>query len=211
MPPSLAIVPAPSGHSEFVVPDLVADAGDDAATLFIEFFTANIRNANTSRAYGRAVGEFFAWMERSDIGALHLIQTVHVAAWVEDLGRRHAVPTVKQHLAVVRMLFDWLVTWPGGPPQPGRVRARGPRHVVRKGKTPELGTQETRMLLDRIPDESIAGRRDRALVYTCASIGAALDMRIEDFFHQPPIPRPAPPSFMTAGATRFPLMRSSGS
>jgi integrase/recombinase XerD len=34
---------------------------------------------------------------------------VHVAAWVEDIGRRFAPPTVKQWLAALRMLFDWLV------------------------------------------------------------------------------------------------------
>ena len=187
MSPSWSVVPAPSGQSELVVPGLVADAGDDAATRFIEFFTAHIRNANTRQAYGRAVGDFFAWMERCDIGALPLIQPVHVAAWVEDLGRRYAVPTVKQHLAAVRMLFDWLVTGQAVRHNPATA-VRGPRHVVRKGKTPVLGPEEARMLLDRIPDDSLAGRRDRALiglmVYTFARIGAALDMRIEDVFHQ---------------------------
>ena len=37
-----------------VVPALIADLGDEAAWRYVEFFTANIRNANTRRAYARA-------------------------------------------------------------------------------------------------------------------------------------------------------------
>ena len=37
-----------------LVPALVADAGDQAAWRYLEFFTANIRNLNTRRAYARA-------------------------------------------------------------------------------------------------------------------------------------------------------------
>lgn len=33
-----------------------------------------------------------------------------VAAYIEEIQHRLAKPTVKQHLAAVRMLFDWLVT-----------------------------------------------------------------------------------------------------
>ncbi len=76
---------------------------------FIEFFTANIRNPNTRAAYARAVADFFGWCERHGVGPLALIQPVHVAAYVEALQRRCAAPTVKQHLAAIRMLFDWLV------------------------------------------------------------------------------------------------------
>jgi site-specific recombinase XerC len=112
---------------------------------------------------------------------------VHVAAWVEDLSRRYAAPTVKQHLAAVRMLFDWLVTGQAVRHNPAAA-VRGPRHVVRKGKTPVLSPEETRTLLDHIPTGSLAGLRDRALiglmVYSFARIGAALAMRVEDVFHQ---------------------------
>jgi site-specific recombinase XerD len=186
MLPAPPAVPAPSGYHQLVVPVIVADAGDDAATRFIEFFTATIRNANTRQAYGRAVGNFFAWMEGAGIGPLPALQPVHVAAWVEDLGRRSAAPTVKQHLAAIRMLFDWLVTGQVIRHNPA-TSVRGPKHVVRKGKTTVLTPEETRLLLDAIPAGTMAGRRDRALiglmVYSFARIGAALAMSIEDVFH----------------------------
>jgi integrase len=65
---------------------------------------------------------------------------------------------------------------------------RGPRHVVRSGKTPVLEPEEARRLLDNIDVSTPAGRRDRALlslmVYSFARIGAALGMKVEDVFTQ---------------------------
>ena len=63
----LAIIPttAPlTQASNLVMPAVIADAGDQAARRFIEFFTANIRNPNTRAAYARAVMDFFGWCER---------------------------------------------------------------------------------------------------------------------------------------------------
>ena len=47
-----------------VVPALIADLGDEAAWRYVEFFTANIRNPHTRRAYARACGRYFGWCER---------------------------------------------------------------------------------------------------------------------------------------------------
>ena len=130
------------------VPAVIAARGAHAGRRFIEFFTANIRNPNTRKAYYRAAGEFFDWCDRAGLNLLD-IEPVHVAAWVEDIGGRFEPPTVKQWLAAVRMLFDWLVV--------GQVLAvnpaapvRGPKHVVKVGKTPVLGAAEARQLLDSI-------------------------------------------------------------
>jgi hypothetical protein len=92
-----------------VVPAIVADAGDAAAKRFLEFFAATIRNRNTRVAYLHAAGRFFAWCERHRIGQLVDIEPLHVAAYIEALGKDFEKPTVKQHLAAIRMLFDWLV------------------------------------------------------------------------------------------------------
>jgi hypothetical protein len=37
------------------------------------------------------------------------VEPVIVAAYVEQLGRRKSAPTVKQSLAAIRMLFNWMV------------------------------------------------------------------------------------------------------
>ena len=62
----------------------------DAARRFIEFFTANIRNPNTRRAYARAAVEFAGWCEQSDIRELQDIEPFHVAAYIETLQGRLA-------------------------------------------------------------------------------------------------------------------------
>ena len=65
---------------------------------------------------------------------------------------------------------------------------RGPKHVVRKGKTPVLSPEEVRQLLGSIEAETLMGLRDRALIalmtYTFARVGAAVKMRVEDYFIQ---------------------------
>ena len=94
-------------------------------------------------------------------------------------------PSVKQHLAAIRMLFDWLVTGgvlPANPASP----VRGPAYVVKKGKTPVLATDEARSLLDSIDCSTIAGLRDRAfvavMVYSFARVSAVVGMRVGDYF-----------------------------
>ena len=168
------------------LPALFAPDGD-AAKRFIEFFTANIRNPNTRRAYARAAVEFAHWCEAGDLLELRDIEPVHVAAYIEGLQKRLAAPSVKQHLAAVRMLFDWLVVGQVVAVNPASP-VRGPKHSVKKGKTAVLSAEEARKLLDSIDTSSHVGLRDRALialmVYTFARIGAALKMRVEDVYTQ---------------------------
>jgi integrase len=61
---------------------------------------------------------------------------------------------------------------------------RGPKHVVKTGKTPVLDGKEWRRLIDTIPTETVRDLRDRALIatltYGFARVGAALKMRVED-------------------------------
>jgi len=167
------------------LPAIIANAGDGAGWRFIEFFTANIRNPNTRRAYNRAVGDFFRWCDTRRVHALEQVSPTVVAAYVEQLQQTHAKPSVKQHLAAVRMLLDWLVVGQIMPTNPAHS-VRGPKHVIKRGKTPVLTAEETRELLDSIDTDTLAGLRDRALigvlVYSFARIGAALAMKVDDYF-----------------------------
>jgi site-specific recombinase XerC len=70
---------------------------------------------------------------------------------------------VKLKLAAIRILFDWLVVGQVVPNNPASS-VRGPKHVVRKGKTPVLSVEEARELLAGIDVSSLVGLRDRALV-----------------------------------------------
>jgi site-specific recombinase XerD len=177
----------PFSQSAPMLPALVAAAGDRAGMRFLEFFAAQIRNPHTRRAYARAVGEFLAWCESVGVRSLAQVQPLHVAAWIEGLTHQVAAPTVKQQLAAIRHLFDWLVTGQVVPVNPA-ASVRGPRHVVRSGKTKVLEPAEARHLLNSISVSTPAGLRDRALisvmVYTLARIGAALAMKVEDIYTQ---------------------------
>jgi site-specific recombinase XerC len=72
---------------------------------------------------------------------------------------------VKQQLAAVHMLLNWLVIGQVVPMNPA-VAVRGPKHVVKTGKTPVLDGAEWRKLIDSIPTETVRELRDRALIAT---------------------------------------------
>lgn len=168
-----------------VLPALFAPT-PDAAKRYVEFFTANIRNANTRRAYARAAAAFAAWCrDVAGIAELRDIEPVHVAAYVETLQTDLAPPTVKQQLAAIRMLFDWLVIGQQLAANPA-APVRGPKYSVKKGKTPVLTAREARALLDAIDTTTLVGLRDRALIglmlFTFARVSAATAMRVEDAY-----------------------------
>ena len=129
------------GASVALVPRLVAVSGERAGVRFLEFFVAQIRNPHTRRAYARAVGEFLAWCESVGVTSLSDVQPLHVASWIELEARQVSAPSVKQRLAALRHLFDWLVIGQVVPANPA-ASVRGPRHVVSSGKTSVLGSLE---------------------------------------------------------------------
>jgi integrase/recombinase XerD len=92
---------------------------------------------------------------------------------------------VKQNLAALRMLFDWLVTGHIIEANPAHA-VRGPKHIVRKGKTPYLASDEAHELLDGIETTTLVGLRDRALIatmtYTFARVSAAIGMKVRDYY-----------------------------
>jgi integrase/recombinase XerD len=110
-----------------------------------------------------------------------------VAKYVQELGQAVEPPTVKQHLAAIRILFDYLVTGQIVPMNPASS-VRGPKYVVTTGKTPVLKAEETRELLDVIDTSKLIGLRDRALiaimVFSFARVGAVVGMDVEDYFQK---------------------------
>lgn len=167
-----------------LVPRLVVDAGETAAKRFLEFFAVTIRNKNTRAAYLHACRQFFAWCDQVDIGQLVDIEPIHVAAYVEGMSANYGAPSVKQHLAALRMLFDWLVTGHVLATNPAHA-VRGPKHSALRGKTPVLVPEQARLLLDSIELKNEVAYRDRALiglmVFSFARISAGLGCRVEDY------------------------------
>ncbi|HTT75881.1 MAG TPA: site-specific integrase [Candidatus Binataceae bacterium] len=129
----------PASISPSALPALVAASGPSAARRFIDFFTSNIRNRHSREAYARAVTEFLRWCHAHGMPSLAQVESFHVAAWIEAQAQAAAAPSVKQRLAAIRHLFDWLVVGQVVPVNPASSVC-GPKHIVRKGKTPGAGT-----------------------------------------------------------------------
>jgi integrase/recombinase XerD len=166
------------------LPAIVTSEGEATAKRFIEFFTATIRNRNTRAAYARAVYQFLAWCDDQRL-ALRGIDPVHVAAWIEKLTQEREPQTVKQHLAAIRMLFDWMVTGQCMPFNPA-TSVRGPRYSYKKGKTPILDEGGMHRLLSGIDTSDITGMRDRALIammyYTFGRVSAVINLDVKDYY-----------------------------
>jgi hypothetical protein len=97
-----------------------------AARRVLEFLTAQVNNDNTRKAYLNATRRFAEWCDQKGIRQLADVQAFHVAAFLKDLQGDFSAPTVKQHLAGLRMLFDWLVTGHVLETNPAHASARSP-------------------------------------------------------------------------------------
>lgn len=165
------------------LPVLITDLGKKAERRFLEYFAARLSNENTRKAYARAWVRFASWTEAHGL-AFETIDSVMAATYVESLRRELSAATVKQHLAALRVLSDWLVT--GGALAVNPFAAvRGPRHVVKEGKTPVLFKEDAQKLLASFDTSHVIGLRDRAIVatmiYTFARVSAVVGLRVRDY------------------------------
>ena len=171
-------------RSGLVLPPSVAAADGHTQEAFVNFFFADIRNSNTRAAYLRAVARFLRWLEEHSLD-LFTVRPLHASAYIEELLRELSPATVKQHRAALVRLFDYLVSSPS-PLSYNPVRpVRGPKQSSRRGKTPAISTEEVQTLFESIPDDTLSGIRDRALIatllYSCARISAVVSMQVEDY------------------------------
>lgn len=167
-------------------PRIIVRAGKKAQERFLEFFAATIRNKNTREAYFRAISRFLKWADERHL-ELEDIRPIHVASYIEGFTVGLADPSVKQHLAAIKMIFDWMVIGQIVPFNPAAA-VRGPKYVVKKGKTPVMTSEEARQLLDSITTDTVVGLRDRALIatmlYSFARVSAVIGMKVQDYYPQ---------------------------
>lgn len=173
-----------SPGAALALPAVIARTSQKTQKRFLEFFTANIRNPNTRAAYARAVGQFLQWCDERRI-TLTEIEPMIVAAYIEKLTREREPQTVKQHLAAIRMLFDWMVVGQEMPFNPASS-VRGPKYSIKVGKTPILPVLEMRRFLESIDTSTVLGLRDRALiglmVYSFGRVSAIVAMKVKDYY-----------------------------
>ncbi len=84
-------------------------ARPEARARMRDFFSSRIRDPKTRRAYMEAIRQFSAFCAELGILDLAQVEPIHVAAFVEEQLKLHSKPTIKQQLAALRMLFDWMM------------------------------------------------------------------------------------------------------
>jgi integrase/recombinase XerD len=186
------------GKKAFILSPLVSRQGEKAERRFLEFFAVTIRNTYTRRAYIRAVSNLLDFCEEHGVTNITQIQPMMVAGYIEKRCQEKAKPTVKQELAGIRQMFDYLVTGHIVEVNPA-LSVKGPRYSIQVGKTPVLTREEARKLLDGIPvtykvkkgdveteHPDILGLRDRAfiglMVFSFARVGAVTKMKVGDYY-----------------------------
>ena len=198
--PRTEIIPALPA-SDFSVPAIIAAAGDKASEHFLEFFAATIRNKNTRMAYMQAIAQFCRWCEEHDL-RLASIRPLHVSAYIE--AKPLTAPSIKQHLAALRGLFNWPVIKQVVPEKPATF-VKGPKFSRQVGITPILEAEQMRQLLDsisiirksKVPAKhggghkevaDIKGLRYRAIIaimgYTFGRVSAVVGVKRGDYRHE---------------------------
>ena len=79
-----------------------------ATNCCFESCTAEIGDPNTRKTYLEATGEFRSRVERRHL-RLDQLTPIVVGAYIEEVSKVRSASTVNQHLAAIRMLFDYLV------------------------------------------------------------------------------------------------------
>lgn len=186
----------PHRQSAFAIrrslPVVFHDAGPEAVKAFGTFFTDQIRNANTREAYLRNACRFFAWCDEHGL-SLPEIESYHISAYIEELRLTASDATVKQHLASIKMLFDWLVIQQIVPRNPAAA-VRGPKLTVHRGKTPVLDEVSARLFFEsfawRAAEQNrplhVVELRDRAIcavmTYALPRVSSVCGMKVGDFY-----------------------------
>src|SRR6202040_3087676 len=159
------------------IPELIAASGPEVTETYIDFFTATIRNRNTRLAYARACWQFFDWCRAHGL-ELTTVRPFHVAAWIEDFQGPNR-PLSKSSLRCGCCMIFWSF---GVTPSNPAHSVRGPKYVVKKGKTPVWSREDAKTLLDSIPKDSVSGLRDLALIATMfssfARVSAVLKLKV---------------------------------
>lgn len=126
---------------------------------------ANIDNPRTRRAYQNDLEDFCGFVGLTGAEEFRAVTRAHVLAWRAQLETRGlAGATIRRKLAALASLFDHLLennAVAGGNPVHGVKR---PKIETNEGKTPALGDDQAKLLLEAPDTETVKGVRDRAIL-----------------------------------------------
>ena len=134
----------------------------------VEWF-ANIHNKHTKRAYMNDVKDFMSFTGIRRPEEFRIVTRAHVIAWRETFetrgkdGKPLAASTARRKLSALSSLFEHLCNQNAVTHNPIKGVQR-PSEGANEGKTPALGDDQARTLLDAPPADTLKGKRDRAIL-----------------------------------------------
>lgn len=145
---------------------------------------ANITNPQTRRAYRNDLNDFMTFTGITEPTQFRGVIRAHVIAWRNDLVARGLAPTsLRRKLAALSSLFNYLCEQNAilDNPTLGVKRIKENSH---EGKTPALSDGQARQLLDMPSENTLIGKRDRAvlsaLLYHGLRRAELCTLRVED-------------------------------
>ena len=131
----------------------------------LEWF-ANLSSKATRRAYQAALQDFRQFTGIGRPEEFRQVTRAHVIAWREDLARRGlSGQTIRHRLAALSSLFEYLCDRNAVSHNPVKG-VRRPAVESYEGKTPTIGDDQARQLLDAPDAGTLKGKRDRAILAT---------------------------------------------
>lgn len=127
---------------------------------------ANIANQNTRRAYRNDVGDFMRFVGITTPLQFRLVKRSHLIAWRAQLKSRSLeASTIRRKLSAVASLFDFLCENNAVPFNPVDGVKR-PNLGSNEGKSPALGDEQAKAILNAPAAHTLKGVRDRAILST---------------------------------------------
>ncbi|MBP6512235.1 MAG: tyrosine-type recombinase/integrase [Bacteroidia bacterium] len=131
----------------------------------VEWF-ANLGNKATRRAYENALKDFMNFTGIQNPEEFRIVNRAHIIAWRDDLlDRSLSSMSIRHRLSALSSLFEYLCEKNTVTHNPVKGVKR-PAVESYEGKTPALGDHQARELLDSPNDNSLKGKRDRAILAT---------------------------------------------
>ncbi len=153
---------------------------------------ANIENPQTRRAYRTDLMDFASFVGLARPDDMRLVTRAHVIAWREHLKKRELVgSTIRRKLAALSSLFDYLAERNAVSDNPVNGVKR-PKASASEGLTPRLSDDQARRLLEAPDENTLKGKRDRAILATLLFHGLRraelCNLRVQDLTQREGIP-----------------------
>jgi site-specific recombinase XerD len=126
----------------------------------------NLQNRNTKLAYENDIKQFMEFVGLSEPTQLRAVTRAHVIAWREHLTHsKRKNDSIRRKLAALSSLYAYLCDQNAVLHNPV-LGVKRPRSLNREGVTPALSDRQADLLLKAPPEDTLKGKRDRAILAT---------------------------------------------